>query len=85
MMRTFNREFESSKNILIHINVNNNKKCREIEESIDATFRLQRVLALRISLLRFFKTFHQYLPYANFELFISLVQFFGKKIAKKLH
>ena len=26
-----------------------------------------------------FQTFHKYLPYANFGLFISLVQFFGQK------
>ena len=37
---------------------------------------------MRISLLRFFKTFHKYLPYANLGLFISLVQIFGQKIAK---
>ena len=35
---------------------------------------------MQISLLRFFKTFHKYLPYANFGLFISLVQFFGQNI-----
>ena len=33
---------------------------------------------LQISLLSLFKTFHKYLPYANFGLFISLVQFLGK-------
>ena len=31
--------------------------------------RLMRISLLRISLLRFFKTFHKYLPYANFGLF----------------
>ena len=36
---------------------------------------------MRISLLRFFKTCHKYFPYANFGLFISLVLFFGQKIA----
>ena len=45
---------------------------------------LVRISLVRISLLRFFKTFHKYLPYANFGLFISLVQFFGQKIAKKI-
>ena len=34
---------------------------------------------MRISLLRFLKTFHKYLPYLNFALFISLVQFFWAK------
>ena len=33
-----------------------------------------------ISLRGFFKTFQKYFPYANFELFISLVQFFGQNI-----
>ena len=33
---------------------------------------------MQISLLPLFKTFHKYLPYANFGLFISLVQFLGK-------
>ena len=37
------------------------------------------------SLLRFLKTFHKYLPYTNFEISISLVQFFGEKIAQILH
>ena len=36
---------------------------------------------MRISLLRFFKTFHKYLAYAFFGLFISLVQFSGQKMA----
>jgi hypothetical protein len=35
---------------------------------------------MRISLVRIFKTFHEYLPYANFGLFISLVRFFGHNI-----
>ena len=35
---------------------------------------------LRISLLRFLKTFHKYLPLANFGLFISLAQFFVQNI-----
>ena len=39
--------------------------------------RLMRISLVRISLLRFFKTFLKYLPYANFWLFISLVQFFA--------
>ena len=38
---------------------------------------------VRISLLQFFETFHKYSPYANFGLFISLVPFFGQKIAKQ--
>ena len=38
--------------------------------------RLMRISLLRISLLRFFKTFPKNLPYANFGLFISLVRFF---------
>jgi hypothetical protein len=46
--------------------------------------RLMRISLVRISLLQFFKTFHKYLPYANFGLFISLVQYFGQKIAKKI-
>ena len=33
-----------------------------------------------ISLLRFFKTFHKYIVYANFGLFISIVRFFGQNI-----
>ena len=41
-----------------------------------------RISLVRISLLHFLKTFHKYLPYANFGLFISLAQFFGQKIAK---
>jgi hypothetical protein len=39
---------------------------------------------MRMSLLQFFKTFHKYVPYPNFGLFIS-VQFFGQKIAQNLH
>ena len=39
---------------------------------------------MRIWLLRIFKTFHKYLPYANFGLFISLVRFLGQKIAKQI-
>ena len=35
---------------------------------------------MRTSLLRFFKTFHKYLPYANFGLFSSLMQFIGQNI-----
>jgi hypothetical protein len=46
--------------------------------------RLMRISLVRISLLRFFKTFHKYLPYANFGLFISLVQFFGQKNSQKI-
>ena len=42
--------------------------------------RLLRISLVGISLLRFFKTFHTYLPYANFGLFISLVQFFVQNI-----
>ena len=42
-----------------------------------------RISLVRMLLLWFFKTFRKYLPYANFGLFISLVQFFGQKIAKK--
>jgi hypothetical protein len=42
--------------------------------------RLMQISLVRISLLRFFKTFHKYLPYANLGLFISLVQFFGQNI-----
>ena len=42
--------------------------------------RLMRISLMRISLLRFYKTFHKYLPYANFGLLISLVQFFGQYI-----
>ena len=33
---------------------------------------LMRISLVLISLLRFFKTFHKYLPYANFGLFILL-------------
>ena len=39
-----------------------------------------RISLLRISLLRFFKTFHKNLPYANFGLYISLVRFLGQKV-----
>ena len=39
-----------------------------------------RISLVRISLLRFFKTFHKYLPYANFGLFISLVRFLELKV-----
>jgi len=39
---------------------------------------------MRISLLRFFKVFHKYLPYAFFGLFISLVPFFGQKSSQKI-
>ena len=39
-----------------------------------------RISLVRISLLQFFETFHKYLPYANFGLFTSLVQFFGQNI-----
>ena len=42
--------------------------------------RLMQISLVRISLLRFFKTFHKYLLYANFGLIISLVQFFGQNI-----
>ena len=38
---------------------------------------------VQISSLRFFETFHKYSPYANFWLFISVVPFFGQKIAKQ--
>ena len=38
-----------------------------------------RISLVRISLLRFFKTFHEYLPYANLWLFISLLRFFWAK------
>ena len=44
---------------------------------------LMRISLVRMLLLWFFKTFRKYLPYANFGLFISLVQFFGQKNAKK--
>ena len=37
---------------------------------------------MRISLLQFFKTFHRYLAYAFFGLFISLVRFLGQKQPK---
>ena len=40
---------------------------------------LMRISLLQISLVRFFKTFHKYLAYAFFGLFISLVRIFGKK------
>ena len=40
-------------------------------------------LLMRISLLRFFKTFHEYLPYANFGIFFSSVKIFWQNIAKK--
>ena len=39
-----------------------------------------RISLLRISLLRFFKTFQKNLPYANFGLYISLVRFLGQKV-----
>ena len=39
-----------------------------------------RISLLRFSLLRFFKTFPKYLPYANFGLFFSLVRFLGQKV-----
>ena len=38
---------------------------------------------MRISLLRFFKKIHKYLPYANFGLFYFISVIFGAKIAKK--
>ena len=41
---------------------------------------LVRISLVRISLLWFLKKFHKYLPYANFGLFISLVQFFGQNM-----
>ena len=44
--------------------------------------RFMRISLVQISLLRFCKTFHKYLPYANFGVFISLLQFFGQKIAQ---
>ena len=47
-------------------------------------FCLMRISLVRISLLRFFKTFHKYLPYANFGLLILLLQFFGQKTAQNL-
>jgi hypothetical protein len=43
---------------------------------------LMRISLVQILLLPFFKTFYKYLPYANCGLFISLVQFYGQKIAK---
>ena len=43
--------------------------------------RHKQILLVRISLMRFFEIFNKYLPYANFELFISSVQFFGQKMA----
>ena len=45
---------------------------------------LMWISLVRISLLRFFKTFHKYLPYANFGLFISLVRFFSGLSYKSL-
>jgi len=36
------------------------------------------------SILQFFKTFHRYLPYASFGLFISLVPIFGQKSSQKI-
>ena len=45
--------------------------------------RLMRISLLRISLLRFFKTFHKYLAYANFGLFhFNSVIFLAKKSQK---
>jgi hypothetical protein len=41
-----------------------------------------RISLVRISLLRFFKTFQKYLAYAFLGLFISLLRFFGQKWAK---
>ena len=46
--------------------------------------RLMRISLVQISLLQFFKKLHKYLPYANVGLFISLVRFFGQRIAKKI-
>ena len=45
--------------------------------------RLMRISLLRISLLRFFKTFQTYLANAFFGLFISLMQFLGYFWPKK--
>ena len=45
-------------------------------------FHLVQNPFLQISIMQFFKTFQKYLPNATFELFISLLQFFGQKIAK---
>ena len=47
---------------------------------VQGVLGLIRISLVRNSLLWFFKTFHKYLPYANFGLFISLVQFFGQNI-----
>ena len=41
-----------------------------------------RILLVQILLLQFLKPFHKYLPDVNLGLFISLVQFFGQKIAQ---
>ena len=49
---------------------NNKRKCT-------GGSRLMRISLVRISLLRFFKTFQKYLPYANFGLFFSLLRIFG--------
>ena len=54
----------------------------KVPNKIQRVSRLMRISLVRISLLRFSKIFHKYLPYANFGLFISLVRFFGDKIAK---
>ena len=40
---------------------------------------LVRISLVRVSLLQFFKTFHKYLPYANFGAFTSLVGLFWAK------
>jgi hypothetical protein len=42
--------------------------------------RLMRISLVQIPLLRFFKTFHNYLPYANFGLYTSLLRFFCQNI-----
>ena len=39
---------------------------------------LVQISLVPTSLLPFFKSFHKYLPYADFGLFISLLRIFGK-------
>ena len=50
--------------------------------SITEGSRLMQISLLRISLLRFFKKIHKYLPYANFGLFYFISAIFWAKIAK---
>ena len=51
-----------------------------MDKSYTGGSRLMKISLVRISLPRFFKTFHKYLANVNFGLFISLVRIFGQNI-----